>query len=299
MTHWKKSDYFKAAITATLLLAMLALFVPFYTETLLAGVFGAWPSSLDWAISYKPNTFAGKISVAGILAGMFAIVAAPISMVAYKSYIYFSRASRRRDSKIPKFSRSWFFFRSQLLKFANQVLHTLHLENQIDLAGLSEEALNDLRHDCRRDQHDDHLPAFLKFSSRVFVFNVALYFFLAEARMIKSVFLRIAVSAPLNESEKVLTALQKACSYNTVVTSISLGAMAATIVSVGSLFLSTPAIFAVVWVVTFFCSFYSLLLERAPWRFPSVWHKLVLEAYGEAVGLLVSWRFSSGLSTIL
>jgi len=280
MSTWKKQDIFKAALTTILLLAMFTLFAPFYSEILLAGVFAL---AIEPALGHflQKKHLRWKVSVAGILAAMFVIVAAPISMVAYKSYIFISGISQTGFQNTEIFKKL-VFFRTALLKDANQLLHTFHLDNQVDLAGVSEEALNKIG-TFVVGLSTASLYRVPEILLSVFVFNVALYFFLAEARLIKTAFLRLQFLT-LVESEKVVSALQKS-SYNTVVTSISLGAMAATIVSVGALFLHAGD-FAVVWVVTFFCSFIPVI-GAGPVALSLGLYKLVLEAYGEAAGFLV------------
>jgi predicted PurR-regulated permease PerM len=172
-------------------------------------------------------------------------------------------------------------FRGQLLRFANSTLHTLHLENRIDLAGLSEDALNRIG------------TFFVQLSTgfiyrvpdvllHVFVFCVALYFFLAEARLIKTTFLRLQFLT-LSESEKLIRVMQKS-SYNTVVTSVSLGFIAATLVGLGALFLRGGD-FVVVFVVTFFCSFIPVI-GAGPVALALGLYKVIIEAYGEALGFL-------------
>jgi predicted PurR-regulated permease PerM len=280
MGTWKKQDIFKLVVTSVLILAMFALFIPFYSETLLAGVFAlAIEPALGRYLQSKHLRW--KASVAGILGAMFLIVAGPISMVAYKAYIYFSGISQTGFQNTEIFKKL-VLFRAQLLKFANQLLHTMHMENQIDLAGLSEEALNKMGtlFVAVSTNFIYRVPEVLL---SVFVFCVALYFFLAEARLIKGTFLRLQFLT-LSESEKLIRVMQKS-SFNTVVTSVSLGAIAASIVSLGSLILRGGD-FTVVFVITFFCSFIPVI-GAGPVALVLGLYKLVLEAYGEATGFLI------------
>jgi predicted PurR-regulated permease PerM len=280
MTAWKKQDIFKGALTAILLAALIAMFLPFYSETLLAAVFAlAIEPALGRFLQSKHLRW--KMSVFGILCGMFLVVAAPISLVAYKSYIYFSAVSQTGFQNTELFKKL-VFFRSQLLRFANSTLHTLHLENQIDLAGISEDALN--RMGTLAVQFSTNfiyrIPEVLL---SVAVFCVALYFFLAEARLIKKTFLRLQFLTR-NESEKLIRVMQRS-SYNTVVTSISLGAITATMVALGAIFLRGGD-FLIVFVITFVCSFIPVI-GSGPVALVLGLYKLVLEAYGEAAGFLV------------
>jgi predicted PurR-regulated permease PerM len=279
MTSWKKQDIFKGIVTGILLLSLLAMFLPFYSETLLAAVLAL---AIEPALGHflQSKHLRWKVSVAGILIAMFLVVAAPISVVAYKAYVYFMTISQTGFQNTEIFKRM-VVFRAQLLKFANASLHTMHLENQFDLSGISEDALNKVGtavvHVSTAFVY--HLPDVLL---SVFVFCVALYFFLAEARLIKATFLRLQFLT-LSESEKLIRVMQRS-SYNTVVTSISLGALAASVVSLGAL-VFRGGDFVVVFVVTFFCSFIPVI-GAGPVALALGLYKLVLEAYGEAIGFL-------------
>lgn len=279
MSEWKKQDIFKGAVTAILLGALLLMFAPFYAETLLAGVFAlAIEPALGKILQSKHLRW--KASVAGILIGMFLVVAAPISVVAYKAYVYFSALSQNGFQNSELFKRM-VIFRGQLLRFANSTLHTLHLENRIDLAGVSEDALNRIGTFFVQLSTGFiyHVPDVLL---HVFVFCVALYFFLAEARLLKTTFLRLQF-VTLSESEKLIRVMQRS-SYNTVVTSVSLGFIAATLVSLGALLLRGGD-FVVVFVITFFCSFIPVI-GAGPVALALGLYKVVIEAYGEALGFL-------------
>jgi predicted PurR-regulated permease PerM len=90
----------------------------------------------------------------------------------------------------------------------------------------------------------------------IFVFCAALYFFLAEAAPLKNIFARQKV---LNGKEtKAFVELIQKSSYNTVVSSVIIGVIQASMVALGALILSTGDIL-VVWVVTFFSSFIPVL----------------------------------------
>ncbi|MGZ3723021.1 MAG: AI-2E family transporter, partial [Bdellovibrionales bacterium] len=280
MTNWKKQDIFKGIVTAVLLAALFAMFLPFYSETLLAAVFAlAIEPALGRFLQAKHLRW--KASVAGILCGMFLVVAAPISMVAYKAYIYFAGVSQSGFQNTELFKKL-LLFRAQLLKFANATLRTLHLENQIDLAGISEEALNKLG-TFAVQLSTNFIYRIPEVLLSVFVFCVALYFFLAEARFIKATFLRMQFLTQ-SESEKLIRVMQRS-SYNTVVTSVSLGFIAASVVALGSLLLRGGD-FTVVFVITFFCSFIPVI-GAGPVALALGLYKLVLEAYGEAIGFLI------------
>lgn len=280
MTEWRKQDIFKVSLITILMLAFLGMFLPFYAETLLAAVFAlAIEPALGRWLQLKHLRL--KASVAGILVMMFVLVAGPISIVAYKFYLFLSGITQTGFQNTEMFQKL-VLFRAQLLKFANKVLHTMSLENKIDLGGLSEEALNKIGTFMVAASTDFvyKIPDAL---ISIFVFCVALYFFLAEARMLKTGFLRMKLLTQ-SEAEKLITVMQKA-SYNTVVTSIILGLLAAVMVALGAVFLDAGD-FTVVFVITFFCSFVPVI-GAGPVAFALGIYKLVMGAYGDAIGLVI------------
>ena len=280
MNAWKKHDYFKAVLVTVFMVALLSLFLPFYAEILLAAVFAfAIEPALGRLLQARHLRW--KTSVATILGAMFLFVAAPISLVAYKAYVYFLEISQ-----IGVQNTDWFkkliVFRTQVLALTNQALHGMHLENQIDLAGVSEDGLSRVGNFTVQmsTRLIYHIPEVLL---SVFVFCVALYFFLAEARLVKNVFMRMQVLSTI-EAEKLIRVFQKS-SFNTVVTSLSLGALAASVVSLGALVFGGGD-FSVVFVVTFFCSFVPVI-GAGPVALVIALYKLVMGSYGAAFGFLI------------
>jgi predicted PurR-regulated permease PerM len=86
------------------------------------------------------------------------------------------------------------------------------------------------------------------------------------------------------ESKRFIEILQKS-SYNTVVSSVVIAAMQATIVTVGALILGSGD-FTVVWVVTFFCSFIPVI-GAGPVALALGVGDLLMGQYGTAIGFLV------------
>jgi predicted PurR-regulated permease PerM len=292
MSTWRKQDIFKLVVTIFVLGLTGLLFAPFYAEILLAAIFAfAIEPTLGRFLQARHLRY--KTSVAGILVGMFLLMAAPITMVAYKAYAYFLAISKAGFQNTDLFKKL-VVFRTQLFGYANDLLETMHLQNAFDMAGFSEEALS------RAGNFAVGLAT--GFAARVpevllsvFVFCVALYFFLAEARMIKNAFLRMHFLSA-SESRQLIAALQSS-SYTSVVTSVALGACQAVFVTVGSLIFDGGDA-AVVFVITFFCSFVPVI-GAGPVAFAMGIYKLVMGSYGQAFGFLIVGMIAGTADNVL
>jgi predicted PurR-regulated permease PerM len=279
MPNWKKSDIFKMLFSLLLISVTIGLFVPFYSEILLAGVFAF---AIEPALGryLQARQLRWKFSVAGILLLMFCVVAGPITVVAYKAYMQFVEISKTGVQNTALFKKAM-IFRSQLVQMANQALTSFHLSNNVDLAGLSEEALSRVANFAVGISSNliYKVPDVLL---HVFVFCVALYFFIAEGSMIKSACLRVGLLS-VGELNQLVHALQGS-SYNTVVTSVSLGGLAAGIVSLGAIFLHGGD-WVVVFVITYICSFIPII-GAGPVALALGLFKFVMGATGQALGFL-------------
>jgi predicted PurR-regulated permease PerM len=211
---------------------------------------------------------------------MFLLVAGPISMVTYRLYVYFSEISKAGFQNTELFKKL-VLLRSGLLHGVNLLLESLHLENTIDFGLMSEDALTRIGNIVVEISTGFayHLPGVLL---SVLVFCVALYFFLAEGRMVKAAFLRMQFLTR-TEAEALIKVLQRSC-FNVVVTSLALGCLAATLVSLGALIFQGGD-FLVVWVVTFFCSFIPVI-GAGPVALALGLYKLLMGYYGEAIGFV-------------
>src|SRR5262249_34126171 len=124
-----------------------------------------------------------------------------------------------------------------------------------------------------------HLPSALL---GVFVFCVALYFFLVEGRTLKAAFLHTHLLSR-DEADALIRVLQRSCS-SVVLTSISIGIVAASMVGLGAAIFNGGD-FMVVFVITFFCSFIPVI-GAAPVALMIALFKLVVASYGQALGML-------------
>lgn len=260
--------------------AFLALFLPFYCELLLAGIFalaihpflGRWLEGKHWR---------WRTSVALILFSFFLALAVPVTIVIYKLYAYVAEISRTGLQNTPAFQQLA-MIKTEVVRLTDHYLQRMGLAERIDLNGLSEEGLSRGANYFLQTVSGlvYQIPALML---SLFVFCAALYFFLAEASPLKRIFLRQHVLTR-DESSRLLALLQKS-SYNTVVSSMVIAVMQATIVAVGAVVLGAGD-FTVVWVVTFFCSFVPVI-GAGPVALALALGKVVMGNYGVAIGLVV------------
>ncbi|MGE0527717.1 MAG: AI-2E family transporter, partial [Bdellovibrionales bacterium] len=117
----------------------------------------------------------------------------------------------------------------------------------------------------------------------LFIFCAALYFFLAEARMLRQVFERQGLLSK-EETRSLIHVLQRCC-FSTVVTSVLIAVIQATIVGVGAIF-TKAGDFTVVWLMTFFASFIPVI-GAGPVALFLALYKAVLNDFGQAIVLVI------------
>lgn len=278
--NWNRREIFKRLTALVFWTAFVVLFLPFYTEILLAGVFAlAVEPFLGRLLQQKHLRW--RTSIALILVGMFFVLAVPVTAVAYKAYAYVMTISQQGFQNTPLFQKM-ILMKSQAVGLADHVLSRVGLQDRFDLQGLGEESLSRVANASIQflTQSFSQVPSILL---SLFVFISALYFFLAEGGPLKRIFMRQGVLVN-HEAERFISLLQRSC-HNTVVSSMLIAIIQATMVSLGSLILQTGD-FLIVWVVTFFCSFVPVI-GAGPVALALGVGQLVTGGYGKAIGFLV------------
>jgi predicted PurR-regulated permease PerM len=277
---WTRKEIFKYLVTGLFLTAFAILFLPFGREIMLAGVvaLAMEPFLGRWL---QPRHFRWKISVLIILVGMFHLVSLPLGFVGYRAFRYFQKMSVdgvQNSDLYQKLTQ----LKGKIIAMVDQITVNWGLEAQFDLTGSLEEwlsgGINLVVH--WSTQMVTQLPSLLV---SVFVFCAALYYFLAEARSIKSAFMKQRFLAPA-EANRLIAVLQNS-SFGTVVTSLAIAFMQATIVGLGSLILGVGD-WAVVWAITFFLSFIPVI-GAAPVALALGLYSLIMGGAGVAIGFLI------------
>ncbi len=277
---WTRKDIFKYSTSAVFLFAFALLFFPFYSELLLAAIFALAmePTLGRWL---QPRHFRWKISVALILVGMFVLLAFPINYVAYRTYRYFMKISSSGVQNSELFQKLT-AFKGRISEFISQMMSRFDLQDQFDFSAILDDGLNHSFNFVVQMSTNlaSRIPSLL---ISCFVFSAALYYFLAEARTVKTVFMKQRLLAP-QESNAFIHLLQRS-SFNTVITSLAIAALQATIVGVGCLIFNTGE-FPVVWAVTFFLSFIPVI-GAAPVALGLGLAELLMGSYGHALGFVI------------
>lgn len=280
MSDSRRQQYFKFFLTVLFLGAFFLMFTPFFAEIMLAAIF---------ALAIEPNL--GRIlkskhlrwrpSVAIILLAMFVAVALPLSVVGYKAYAFFAQISRAGFQNTEVFLKL-VELKTTLLSKLDSVLSSMDLQNSVDIDAFLGDSLNRTGNIVMgvSGQLVSNVPALLL---SVFIFCAALYFFLAEAGPLKRLFLKQEL-LPRAQADKFINILQSS-SYMTVVTSIVLGAIQASVVSFGAL-ACRAGDFVVVFVITFFCSFIPVI-GAGPVALALSLYKFLMGSIGEGVALLI------------
>lgn len=280
MSQWDRKDIFKLALSLLFIGAFILLFLPFTAEILLAAIFALAmePFLGRWL---QPKHLRYKTSVALILIGMFFVLALPVTMVIYKAYRYMLEISKNGVQNSELFQKLS-AMKTWLASSVDKVTEKVGLNERFDLSGLLDEALNHSANSAVQyaTTFASNIPGLL---ISLFIFCAALYFFLAEARWLRNAFLRQKL-VNQTEANDLVEVLQKS-SYSTVVMSMVIALIQATIVAIGSLIFSAGDI-AVVWVATFFLSFIPVI-GAAPVALFLAAFQIVMGSYGAAIGLVV------------
>jgi predicted PurR-regulated permease PerM len=280
MATWDRKYIFKVGLSTLFLGAFTLLFLPFYAEIFLAAIFAfAMEPKLGRLLHLRSLRW--RTSVALILVGMFFVIATPIVIVAYKAYASLVEISKTGFQNTEIFQKL-VVIKTELLKLITRVSNRLNLNEQFDMGSLSEDSLSTVANGALSVMTSlvTNIPSLLL---SVFVFCAALYFFLAEAAVIKHIFYRQQVLNP-HEADRLIDVMQRA-SFSTVVTSVIIGVIQGSIVALGSLIFDVGD-FMVVFVVTFFCSFIPVI-GAGPVALSLGLYKLLLGDYGQAIGLIV------------
>ncbi len=117
----------------------------------------------------------------------------------------------------------------------------------------------------------------------LFVFSIALYYFLTEARSIRLSFMRMQI-LEREELDEIITIIKKS-SYRTLIVSAVIGTLQGAIVAFGALGFGYDE-FILVFIITFFVSFIPVI-GAAPVAFVLALISLINGSIGSAIGLII------------
>ena len=291
-SYWNRQSLFKLFVSAICILTFVALFVPFYSEVLLAAVFSLALEPIIVKL-LSPLRLRWKVSVALLLFLIGLLMVVPFSLAIYKTYAYLVHLSSVGLYNTELFQKL-LILRSEGVRLGNTLLETVGLSARLDLAAASEDALNSLA------QFSVKLSTYVvtnlpRFFISLFVFCLAFYFFLAEAQTLRRSFLRQNFLA-VGDADRLIEILQ-GNSYSTVITSVIIGLVQATMVSVGAMVFAATD-FLLVFVTTFIFAFIPIV-GAGPVAIVLTLYKLALGNYGQALGLAIVFLASVLIDNVL
>ncbi len=293
------NKHFKWVLTGLLTLAFIIIFAPFFTEILMAGIFAFALDPLLKKIAHSKWVqtssiyFKRKQWVALILSTLTLAITLPIFFAVYSLYDSINEAATDGFQN-SDFYKDIIHTKAIVIQYADQIIGGLNLKRKVDLIAISDHYINELgRHAITLSgKAISQLPELLMY---IFVFCCALYFFLAEHRSLRSIFIKSRMVAPA-EMDRLIEIFQKSCS-STLFASFVTGFIQATIVSLGSALLKVGDFF-VIFVVTFFLSFIPVV-GAAPVALFLAFLSLIKMNYGSAIALVVVSVIAGTIDNIL
>ncbi|MGE0762605.1 MAG: AI-2E family transporter [Bdellovibrionales bacterium] len=293
------NKYSKWALIGLATAAFVLIFIPFYSQILLAGVFAFALDPLSRVlvsrrfIQNSKINFRRKQWVAIILVALFMLITTPISIAFYDVYGTVSEAATN-GLQNSEFYADLMRLKAAVVPYVEDTIQSFNLKRQVNLTTLAENTLNDLgkRAMAFVGAALGQLPDFVLF---IVVFVCALYFFLAENRHLRAALVQSKAITP-QELDRIILIFQKACS-STILASVITGLVQASIVAIGSAILKTGDFF-LIFVVTFFLSFVPVI-GAAPVALLLCLLALVKASYGTAVGFAILAVITGSIDNVL
>ena len=293
------NKHFKWTLIGLLTLAFIVIFAPFFTEILLAGVFAF---ALDPIMKKMANSKLIKKSsfyfkrqqwVAMTLAALTLAITVPIIFAIYSVYSAVNEAAADGFQN-SDFVKDILRAKGVFIAYAVEVSENLNLKSPIDFGALTDKYVTEAGKHLLAYSGEalTQLPEILMY---IFVFCCALYFFLAEHRSLRSMFIKSRLIAP-QELDHLIKIFQSSCS-STLFASFVTGFIQAGIVSLGSALLKVGDFF-VIFVVTFFLSFIPVI-GAAPVALFLAFLSLIKVNYVAAIVLVVVSLIAGTIDNIL
>lgn len=292
MTKWTQRDWFRGLVSGIFLLSFLALFLPFYSEILLAAVIALAMEPLmgKWIERFQLRW---RWMVAVVLAVLFFVIATPITIVFYKTYLYFSDISQSGVQNT-EFFQQLVGFKNGLQAWIGARLSSFGLETEFEMLSSTDDWLSQAGNTLIRIFTGTVYRA-PRILLSIFIYSAALFFFLSESQEIKKLFLRQDLLKP-EEAKRFIAVLQRS-SFSTVVTSFVIAILQGTVMATGAAIFGVGD-FTIVWVITFCCAFIPMV-GAGPVGLVLAAYQLILSQYSAAIGLLVVAAIAGTLDNLL
>lgn len=248
MTRDKKQRIFKLILAFSISGALILMFAPFVIPILLGAIFALALEPTVSRVTHKRGY--RKTFIVGLLVAMVLVIAVPVLLSIYKIYFYIQEISRAGLAN-SKMYANILQLKDQLVIYAHDILTSLNLADRLDMGALSDNLLSRSGSAVAAVSTAavTQVPEFLL---TTVIFCIVVFFFLSESRQIKEAILKTNL---LKKSDlDTLTLLLQRSSYTTLVSTLVIGVVQASIVAIGGAATGIGD-FVIVFVLTFFVSF--------------------------------------------
>lgn len=267
------------------------LFLPFFTPILVAVLFAFALEPFMSRFAIKPTR--RRLPALFFLFSFFILTAGPIFFVFF-----------RFTAKLKEFSRLG-FENMPVYKGLEKMYHSLssRFSDLIDMTGLSLDSVNPSESGNLLSsvatfligQFGEIAAKTPQFLIGLFVFTIALYFFLTESKLIKKAVWSLDLLSP-KEIQQITIELQKG-SYITLVSSAITGAIQATFIAISGLIFGYNE-FLILFVITFFVSFIPVV-GAAPVGIFLALLSFVQDDYTAGIGLLIASGIAGSIDNLV
>lgn len=248
MTKDKKQKIVKIILAVSILGAFILMFAPFLIPILLAAIFAfALEPIVDRATDKRGYR---KPFIASLIIGMLVLIALPILLAIYKVYFYIQEISKDGLQNSKMYANA-LQFKDQAVTWVHSTLESVGMSQRLDMGALSDNLLSRAG-SATATVSTSLVTQVPDFILSTVIFCIVLYFFLSESRSIKQAVLKTNL-IKLKDMENLVGLLQRS-SYNTLISTLVIGVVQATIVALGGTIMGVGD-FMIVFVVTFFVSF--------------------------------------------
>ena len=248
MTRDKKQKVFKLVLAILFSGALISMFAPFLIPILLGAIFAFALEPIVSAVTDKRGY--RKTFIILLLASMIIVIAVPVFLSIYKVYFHLQQLSKDgwQDSKM---LANAIHMKEQLVELARRTLNSLNLADRLDMDALTDNLLSraGTAVTAVSTAAVTQVPDFIL---TTLVFCVVVFFFLSESGKIKASLLKTNLLKP-KDMEALISLVQKS-SYNTLVSTLLIGIVQASIVAIGGA-VTGVGDFVIVFVITFCVSF--------------------------------------------
>ncbi len=286
-------------LISVITLAFVTLFLPFFIEILTALIFAFALDPFSRKLSkleiFRRYSifFRRKQWVAITIVLLVLAIVLPITFAVNNVYETVNQAASAGFQN-SEFYKDLVKIQGVVAEWANDLIASMNLNRRLDLEAMGANLTNQLG-GILMNFSGKFVSSLPQFILSIFVFCCALYFFMAEQKMLKNIFIKTGL---IGEAEllRLTNIFQKSC-VSTLFVSVVVGCVQAATVALGSAIFNVGD-FVVVFVVTFFLSFIPVI-GAAPVALFLAILCLIQQDFGKAIGFFVLAIFAGSIDNIL